>query len=111
MENEAFELISTYYKYWRPICLQAFKDRQPGKKEEDPREYLFLSHRGCKVNNLLGKFSEEAWNFYRRKFCLQPKTFSFTKIRKAAQSKFEDEIRKGESAAFRSVFNTGIGHK
>lgn len=42
---------------------------------------------------------------------LEEKTFTLTRMRKAAQTKFEEQIRGGAKAVLAKAFNAGIGHK
>ena len=80
------------------------------KKKQKVAEYLFLSCSGLKINTGLGKLVPKAWEIYRTKFFLTPKEFTLSKMRKAAQSKFEDALRGGDKALFAKAFNSGIGH-
>ena len=125
MSNEVYESISMYVVHWRPKCLDALKqktiDAEKDKnlkalkklKKMEENDYIFFTANGIKVNRFVGKISEAAWNSYRKKFCLEPKAFSLTRIRKAAQSKFEDELRQTaeEGKKIRGIFNRGIGHQ
>ena len=108
-DEETFSLVTKYLRHWRPICV---RQQQHGKKVlENIGEYLFLTHKGSKINSLLSTLVDEGWKGHRKKFNLPDKEFSLTRIRKAAQSKFEDELRDENRNSLRNVFNNGIGHK
>lgn len=112
LEPFVFVQIQKYLEFWRPFCLEALKKKILKKPQlEKITKYLFLTFNGSKINDQIGKFAELAWNHHRKKFNLSEKKFTLTRIRKAAQSKFEAEVLNSGTSLFRKMFNTGIGHQ
>ena len=101
-----YNLIQQYKDIWRPLILKCATSK--GKKIDE--KYLFLTANGVKINKCIGTLVEKAWLHHRKKFSLTEKKFTLTRVRKAAQTKFEDELRRSDSTV-RNVFNDGIGHK
>ena len=110
IEPPAFALITRYIHYWRPLCVSKILNKETSKKKSNLSDYLFLYSTGKKINSFVGKLVDIAWNRHRVKFCLEPKQFTLSRMRKAAQSKFEDEMRGGDKSVIRKAFNSGIGH-
>ena len=101
-------------KYWRPLCIAALNAKRvegEKKKTEKILSYIFLSSTGKKVNDFLGKIADVAWTRHQVRFSLPEKKFTMTRIRKAAQTKFEEVMRNKDTEGLRKMFNRGIGHQ
>ena len=99
------EKVNEFINYWRPLLASRADDKNSA--------YLFLSTSGKNISTMIGSYASDGFEHYRKRFCLEEKEFSMTRIRKAAQTAFAKELlnRRGDSDNEERIFNQGIGHK